>query len=95
MAWIDSATGLRRTLSVQATRELGEGSYPIWCSAYRFRGEEHELPGFWGRPYVNETELVMDVLRHGGNASVKAPRVLVTAVNEQLRGALAINEAFQ
>jgi predicted DNA-binding transcriptional regulator YafY len=46
-------------------------------------------------PYVNETELVMDVLRHGGNVSVKAPKALVTAVNDQLRAALANNEALK
>ncbi len=44
-------------------------------------------------PYVNETELVMDVLRHGGNVSVKTPKALVTAVNEQLRAALVANGA--
>ena len=39
-------------------------------------------------PYVNETELVMDVLRHGGNVGVKAPKALMAAVEEQLRAAL-------
>ena len=43
-------------------------------------------------PYVNETELAMDVLRHGGNVCVKAPKALVAAVNEQLRAALNANE---
>ena len=43
-------------------------------------------------PYVNETELVMDVLRHGGSVRVESPRPLRAAVNNQLRAALAANE---
>jgi predicted DNA-binding transcriptional regulator YafY len=39
-------------------------------------------------PYVNQTELVMDVLRHGGEVSVRAPESLRLAVVEQLRAAL-------
>ena len=39
-------------------------------------------------PYANETELVMDVLRHGGEVTVLAPESLRTAVQAQLRAAL-------
>ena len=39
-------------------------------------------------PYANETELVMDVLRHGGEATVLAPESLRTAVQVQLKAAL-------
>jgi predicted DNA-binding transcriptional regulator YafY len=42
-------------------------------------------------PFVNETELVMDVLRHGGEVAVKSPESLVRAVDRQLRAALAAN----
>ena len=42
-------------------------------------------------PYVNQTELLMDVLRHGGQVSVKAPASLTNMVNEQLRAALVAN----
>ena len=45
-------------------------------------------------PFVNETELVMDVLRHGGQVTVAAPESLVLAVNAQLRAALQANAAF-
>ena len=44
-------------------------------------------------PFVNETELVMDVLRHGGQVTVTAPESLVLAVNAQLRAALQANTA--
>jgi predicted DNA-binding transcriptional regulator YafY len=44
-------------------------------------------------PFVNETELVMDVLRHGGQVTVAAPASLVGAVNAQLRAALQANAA--
>jgi len=40
--------------------------------------------------YVNETELVMDVLRHAGQVSVKAPNSLATAVKRQLQAGLAL-----
>lgn len=39
-------------------------------------------------PYTSETELVMDVLRHGGNVSVKAPASLAAAVVTQLQAGL-------
>jgi hypothetical protein len=39
-------------------------------------------------PYVNETELVMDVLRHGEHCAVLGPQALVQAVREQLAAAL-------
>jgi predicted DNA-binding transcriptional regulator YafY len=39
-------------------------------------------------PYANETELVMDVLRHGGEVTVLAPESLRTAVQVQLKAAL-------
>jgi len=42
-------------------------------------------------PYVNETELVMDVLRHGGQVRVIAPPSLFATVNEQHRAALRAN----
>lgn len=42
-------------------------------------------------PFVNETELVMDVLRHGGQVAVKSPESLIGAVDQQLRAALAAN----
>lgn len=38
-------------------------------------------------PYVNETELVMDVMRHGSQVIVKAPSSLCGAVAEQHRAA--------
>ena len=44
-------------------------------------------------PFVSETELVMDILRHGSQVSVKSPKSLVAAVNEQLRAALVANGA--
>jgi predicted DNA-binding transcriptional regulator YafY len=40
-------------------------------------------------PYVSETELVRDVLRHGGEVRVQTPESLRAAVCEQLRAALA------
>ena len=42
-------------------------------------------------PYVSETELVMDLLRHGGNVIVKSPASLLNAVLEQLQAGLAAN----
>ena len=39
-------------------------------------------------PYANETELVMDVLRHGSEVEVLAPDTLRTAVQAQLKLAL-------
>ena len=45
--------------------------------------------------FVNETELVMDVLRHGGQVSVQSPASLVESVNAQLRAALVANAAAQ
>jgi len=43
-------------------------------------------------PYVSETELVMDVLRHGGQVRVVSPVSLTTAVIQQHRAALAVND---
>lgn len=40
--------------------------------------------------YVDETELVMDVLRHAGQVSVKAPDSLAAAVKKQLQAGLAM-----
>jgi predicted DNA-binding transcriptional regulator YafY len=40
--------------------------------------------------YVNETELLMDVLRHAGQVSVKAPESLAVAVTRQLKAGLAM-----
>jgi predicted DNA-binding transcriptional regulator YafY len=39
-------------------------------------------------PYVNETELVMDVLRHGAQCAVVSPAGLAQAVRDQLAAAL-------
>lgn len=39
-------------------------------------------------PYVNETEIIMDVLRHGGQVRVIEPSSLAQAVRSQLRSAL-------
>ncbi len=44
-------------------------------------------------PFVNETELVMDVLRHGGQVRVAGPDALRAAVRTQLLAGLAANEA--
>ena len=43
-------------------------------------------------PFVDQTELLMDILRHGAQVRVEAPRSLAVAVVEQLRDSLAINE---
>jgi predicted DNA-binding transcriptional regulator YafY len=43
-------------------------------------------------PYVNQTELLMDVLRHGGQVTVKAPQALAAAFTAQLRVALTLSE---
>jgi len=40
-------------------------------------------------PYTNETELVMDVLRHAGHVTVVAPLSLARAVRAQLEAGLA------
>jgi predicted DNA-binding transcriptional regulator YafY len=40
-------------------------------------------------PYTNETELVMDVLRHAGHVTVMAPLSLARAVRAQLEAGLA------
>jgi predicted DNA-binding transcriptional regulator YafY len=40
-------------------------------------------------PFVIETELLMDVLRHAGQVTVKSPVTLVRALDQQLRAALA------
>ena len=39
-------------------------------------------------PFVNETELVMDILRHCGNVSVALPQTLKAAVVQQLQAGL-------
>jgi predicted DNA-binding transcriptional regulator YafY len=44
-------------------------------------------------PYSDETELVMDVLRHGGHVTVVAPISLRALVCNQLREALTANAA--
>ena len=43
-------------------------------------------------PFVDQTELLMDILRHGAQVRVEAPRSLAAAVVEQLRASLAIND---
>lgn len=40
-------------------------------------------------PYTDETELVMDVLRHGGNVKVLSPPALKSLVRQRLQEALA------
>lgn len=42
-------------------------------------------------PFVNQTEPVMNVLRHGGQVTVAAPESVVLAVNAPLRAALQAN----
>jgi predicted DNA-binding transcriptional regulator YafY len=44
-------------------------------------------------PYVNETELVMDVLRHGGQVRVEEPEALRSAVRTQFQAGWVTNEA--
>jgi predicted DNA-binding transcriptional regulator YafY len=44
-------------------------------------------------PFVNQTELLMDVLRHGGQVAVKAPPDLAEAFTAQLELALAASQA--
>ncbi len=44
-------------------------------------------------PYVNETELVMDVMRHGSQARVVGPASLRATVNQQFRSALIASES--
>ena len=41
-------------------------------------------------PYVDETELVMDILRQGEQVQVLAPDSLVAAVRRRLAAALAV-----
>jgi predicted DNA-binding transcriptional regulator YafY len=41
-------------------------------------------------PYVEETELAMDILRHGNNVTVVAPPSLRALVRQRLRSALAM-----
>ena len=41
-------------------------------------------------PYVDETELVMDILRQGEQVQVLAPDSLVAAVQRRLAAALAV-----
>jgi predicted DNA-binding transcriptional regulator YafY len=43
-------------------------------------------------PYVDPTELVMDVLRQGEQVRVVAPATLVQAVRERLQAAAALYE---
>lgn len=43
-------------------------------------------------PFVDQTELLMDIMRHGAQVRVEAPRSLAVAVVEQLRASLAIND---
>jgi predicted DNA-binding transcriptional regulator YafY len=43
-------------------------------------------------PFVSETELVMDVLRHSGQVSVESPASLAVAVHARLRAALNADE---
>lgn len=43
-------------------------------------------------PYTSQTELLMDMLRHGGQVTVKAPKALAEAFTAQLRAALSISE---
>jgi predicted DNA-binding transcriptional regulator YafY len=64
----------------------------VWHPAQKTRwlddgGYEMQLP------FVNETELVMDVLRHGGQVRVMGPDALRAAVTEQLRAGLVTNGA--
>ena len=67
-------------------------SREVWHPAQKTRwlddgGYEMQLP------FVNETELVMDVLRHGGQVRVVGPDALRAAVTEQLRAGLVANKA--
>lgn len=43
-------------------------------------------------PFVDQTELLMDILRHGPQVRVDGPRSLAVAVVEQLLASLAIND---
>jgi len=44
-------------------------------------------------PYVEDTELAMDILRHGGHVAVVAPASLRAMVRKQLQDALEMNAA--
>lgn len=44
-------------------------------------------------PYVDETELAMDILRHGSHVAVMAPASLRAMVRKQLQEALSLNAA--
>jgi len=43
-------------------------------------------------PFVDQTELLTDILHHGSRVLVEAPRSLAVAVVKQLRSSLAIND---
>ena len=44
-------------------------------------------------PYTNETELVMDLLRHAGHVAVQSPPALAEAVEHRLKAGLTVQRA--
>ncbi len=66
-----------------------------WISREEWHAEQkgrHLPDGSWELtlPYVDETELVMDILRQGEQVQVLAPDSLVAAVRRRLAAALAV-----
>ena len=66
-----------------------------WISSEEWHAEQqgrHLPDGSWELtlPYVDETELVMDILRQGEQVQVLAPDSLVAAVRRRLSAALAV-----
>jgi predicted DNA-binding transcriptional regulator YafY len=83
-----------------ARRHWATLSFDAHAAQWVSREEWHpEQTGRWtddGRyelrvPFVDETELAMDILRHGGHVAVTAPNSLRALVRGQLQEALRLN----
>lgn len=92
-AELDAGYGIFAGAKAQWAHLLFSAEAAAWVSREQWHPRQKTRALDDGRfemklPYVNETELVMDVLRHGAHCTVLAPPALAQAVRGQLAAAL-------
>jgi len=91
-AQMDAGYGIYAGARAQWARLRFDAQAAAWVSREEWHPQQRGrwlADGAWELevPYSNETELVMDVLRHGPQVRVMAPASLVRSVAAQLRQA--------
>lgn len=97
-AELDGGYGIFAGRRTQWATLVFSGPTVQWVSREEWHPQQKTRPLADGRfemrlPYTNETELLMDLLRHAGHVSVQAPAALADAFSQRLKSGLATQRA--